>query len=126
MGDSGTPGLEHRLGGLEEHRLETYATTPITMVMTAPPAGGLDKVANFIPPIEPFGEDEGDVLVIGWSNLARFAQLLRYCESGGRSAMCTCGINRFLDLGDVISLQGRCTRNEHGPVGYLAQVQISG
>jgi 2-oxoglutarate ferredoxin oxidoreductase subunit alpha len=66
----GTPGLEHRIGGLEKndvignvsydpenhHRMQTLRLAKI--------AG----IARDIPPLEVYGGDEGDLLILGWGS----------------------------------------------------------
>ena len=66
----GTPGLEHRIGGLEKadvtgnvsydpdnhHRMQTLRAAKV--------AG----IARDIPPLEVFGPDTGDLLIVGWGS----------------------------------------------------------
>jgi 2-oxoglutarate ferredoxin oxidoreductase subunit alpha len=66
----GTPGLEHRIGGLEKaditgnvsydpdnhHRMQTLRAAKV--------AG----IADDIPPLEVFGPDQGDLLILGWGS----------------------------------------------------------
>ncbi len=64
----GTPGLEHRVGGLEKDRV----TGNVSYVpdnheyMTKIRAEKVKRVQNYIPDIETEFADEGDLLVIGW------------------------------------------------------------
>lgn len=64
----GTPGLEHRLGGLEKHHLTGNVSydpdNHQRMVQTR--AEKVARVVNDIPDLEVFGEKEGQVLVVGW------------------------------------------------------------
>jgi 2-oxoglutarate ferredoxin oxidoreductase subunit alpha len=64
----GTPGLEHRIGGLEKDALTgnvSYdAQNHEKMVRTR--AEKIRRVADHIPATKPYFDDEGDVLVIGW------------------------------------------------------------
>lgn len=64
----GTPGLEHRIGGLEkEHERGNVSYDGENhdfMVRTR--AAKVAKAADTIPPIEVRGPDSGDVLVLGW------------------------------------------------------------
>jgi 2-oxoglutarate ferredoxin oxidoreductase subunit alpha len=66
----GTAGLEHRIGGLEKlDGLGTVSYDPenhhrMTLLRAAKVAG----IANDIPPLETFGPDEGDVLIVGWGS----------------------------------------------------------
>ena len=64
----GTPGLEHRVGGLE------HSDGPGNVSydpqnheqMTLRRAEKIARIAKFIPLAEPFGDKEGDLLVVGW------------------------------------------------------------
>ena len=64
----GTPGLEHRIGGLEKDSLTgniSYdAQNHEKMVRTR--AEKLQRIADRFDPTEPYYDPEGDVLVIGW------------------------------------------------------------
>ena len=64
----GTPGLEHRIGGLEKDSLTgnvSYdAENHEKMVRTR--AEKVRRVADRYPKTEPYYDPEGDVLVIGW------------------------------------------------------------
>jgi 2-oxoglutarate ferredoxin oxidoreductase subunit alpha len=66
----GTPGLEHRIGGLEKEYLSgnvSYAPAnheQMVRVRTRKVAG----IAAEIPPTEIYGAPEGDVLVVGWGS----------------------------------------------------------
>jgi len=66
----GTPNLEHRLGGLEKDK-ETGGVSydpENHEAMTKLRAEKVERVAAEIPPTEVFGEQEGDVLVVGWGS----------------------------------------------------------
>jgi 2-oxoglutarate ferredoxin oxidoreductase subunit alpha len=66
----GTPGLEHRIGGLEKADiLGNVSYDPenhhrMTELRQAKVAG----IANDIPPLEVFGPAEGDLLILGWGS----------------------------------------------------------
>ncbi|HUQ44256.1 MAG TPA: 2-oxoglutarate ferredoxin oxidoreductase subunit alpha, partial [Candidatus Limnocylindria bacterium] len=66
----GTPGLEHRIGGLEKNDiLGNVSYDPdnhhrMQLLRQAKIAG----IANDIPPLEVFGPSEGDLLVLGWGS----------------------------------------------------------
>jgi len=66
----GTPGLEHRIGGLEHSNISggiNYSPEnheAMVKLRAAKVAG----IANDIPDLEVFGEDSGDVLIIGWGS----------------------------------------------------------
>ncbi len=64
----GTPGLEHRLGGLEkEHLTGNVSYDPLNHeFMCDLRARKVAAVAEHIPPTEICGPDEGDVLVVAW------------------------------------------------------------
>src|SRR3989442_261024 len=64
----GTPGLEHRIGGLEkEHITGNVSYDPDNhefMVRTR--QAKVDRIADFLPPAEVEGDSKGDLLVVGW------------------------------------------------------------
>jgi 2-oxoglutarate ferredoxin oxidoreductase subunit alpha len=66
----GTPGLEHRIGGLEKQD----ATGNISYdpanheLMTHVRAAKVAKIADDIPPLEPDDPDGADLLVVGWGS----------------------------------------------------------
>jgi 2-oxoglutarate ferredoxin oxidoreductase subunit alpha len=64
----GTPGLEHRIGGLEKEQVTGNVSydpdNHEKMVRTR--AQKIANIAHEIPPLEPAGPAEGDVLVVGW------------------------------------------------------------
>jgi 2-oxoglutarate ferredoxin oxidoreductase subunit alpha len=64
----GTPGLEHRIGGLEKDKLTGAVSydpdNHDTMVRLR--AEKVARIAQDIPPTKLHGGDEGDVLVVGW------------------------------------------------------------
>lgn len=64
----GTPGLMHRIGGLEkQHVTGNVNYDPANHdFMVRLRAEKIANVANFIPEAEVFGAPEGDLLVIGW------------------------------------------------------------
>ena len=64
----GTPGLEHRIGGLEkEHLTGNVNYGPDNhQFMTMLRKQKVEKVADDIPPIEPYGDATGELLVLGW------------------------------------------------------------
>ncbi|MBT8316771.1 MAG: 2-oxoacid:acceptor oxidoreductase subunit alpha [Lutibacter sp.] len=67
-GIPGTPGLEHRVGGLEKDSLTgNVSHDPENHEkMTKIRAEKIKRVQNYIPDIEPEFADSGDLLVIGW------------------------------------------------------------
>lgn len=64
----GTPGLEHRLGGLEKQNVTgNVSYDPQNHeLMVRLRAEKIARIANDIPDVEVFGEKEGDILVVGW------------------------------------------------------------
>ena len=64
----GTPGLEHRLGGLEkDSRTSAISNDPQNhekMVLLR--QAKVDAVANDIPELEVYGDPQADTLVVGW------------------------------------------------------------
>ena len=64
----GSPGLEHRVGGLEKDRVSgNVSYVPENHeYMTKIRSEKVKRVANFIPEIVPEFATEGDLLVIGW------------------------------------------------------------
>jgi 2-oxoglutarate ferredoxin oxidoreductase subunit alpha len=66
----GTPGLEHRIGGIEkQHITGNVNYDPENHhLMVLLRQEKIDRVANDIPPIEIFGAKTGKVLVLGWGS----------------------------------------------------------
>lgn len=64
----GTPGLEHRIGGLEKDRVtgDISYSPDNHELMTSIRAEKIERVANFIPEIEAEFAQEGEILVVGW------------------------------------------------------------
>jgi 2-oxoglutarate ferredoxin oxidoreductase subunit alpha len=64
----GTPGLEHRIGGLEkQHLTGNVSYDPENHErMVKLRAEKVQRVADLLPPTEIEGDPEGDLLVIGW------------------------------------------------------------
>lgn len=64
----GTPGLEHRVGGLEKDRItgDVSHVPENHEIMTFTRSEKVKRVQHFIPEIEPKFTQEGDLLVIGW------------------------------------------------------------
>lgn len=63
----GTEGLEHRIGGLEKTDKGTVSYDPENHeFMIRIRAEKVERVANKIPDLTVFGENSGDVLVVGW------------------------------------------------------------
>ena len=66
----GTPGLEHRLGGLEKQdRTGNVSYDPDNhQHMVKIRAEKVERVAQDIPPTDIYGDESGDLLVIGWGS----------------------------------------------------------
>jgi 2-oxoglutarate ferredoxin oxidoreductase subunit alpha len=64
----GTPGLEHRIGGLEKQNITgNVSYDPDNhMKMVELRAEKIARIANDIPDLQVYGEPEGEVLVVGW------------------------------------------------------------
>jgi 2-oxoglutarate ferredoxin oxidoreductase subunit alpha len=64
----GTPGLEHRIGGLEKDRLTGGVSYDPDNheAMVRLRAEKVARIAQEIPPTTVHGGDDGDVLVVGW------------------------------------------------------------
>ena len=66
----GTPGLEHRIGGLEKADITGNVSYDpdnhhrMQMLRAAKVAG----IADDIPPLEVFGPERGDLLILGWGS----------------------------------------------------------
>jgi 2-oxoglutarate ferredoxin oxidoreductase subunit alpha len=83
----GTPGLEHRVGGLEK----TDGTGNVSydpenhQHMVELRAGKIALVAEDIPPAEVLGEAKGDLLVVGWgSTFGAITSAVRRAQGEGR------------------------------------------
>lgn len=66
----GTPGLEHRIGGLGKQPGTgnvSYAPEDHDR-MVRDRAAKVARLAEFIPPLEVFGAQEGDLLIVGWGS----------------------------------------------------------
>ena len=64
----GTPGLEHRVGGLEHSNITgNISYDPLVHEeMVGLRAEKVARVARDYPTVEPFGDPSGDLLVVGW------------------------------------------------------------
>lgn len=70
----GTPGLEHRIGGLEKSDITgnvSYDPENHHRMVTLR-AERIARIARDIPGVEVFGEPEGDLLVLGWGSTYGF------------------------------------------------------
>ncbi|MEM1247178.1 MAG: 2-oxoacid:acceptor oxidoreductase subunit alpha [Acidobacteriota bacterium] len=66
----GTPGLEHRVGGLEkDHKTGNVSYDPANHDhMVRLRADKVKRIENDIPPVEVFGSESGELLVLGWGS----------------------------------------------------------
>lgn len=63
----GMKGFEHRIGGLEKNTVGTVSHDPENhQVNTEIREGKVQRVADMIPELETCGDQEGEVLVVGW------------------------------------------------------------
>ena len=86
----GTPGMEHRLGGLEkQENTGNVSYDPDNhQKMTLLRAEKVQRIAQSIPELEVHGEQEGDLLVLGW---------------GSTYGSITSAVNRVRDRGGRVS-----------------------
>jgi 2-oxoglutarate ferredoxin oxidoreductase subunit alpha len=82
----GTPGLEHRIGGLEKTLKGTVSYIPENHEqMVRFRAEKVAKVADSIPDLEVFGEKSGDLLVVGWGGSRGYLMTaVRELQSDGK------------------------------------------
>jgi len=66
----GTPGLEHRIGGLEKADITGNVSYDATNhdKMTRLRAQKVERIAEDIPELQVYGEKEGELLVLGWGS----------------------------------------------------------
>jgi 2-oxoglutarate ferredoxin oxidoreductase subunit alpha len=84
----GTPGLEHRIGGIEkQHITGNVNYDPENHhLMVKLRQEKIDRVANDIPLVEVFGEKTGKVLVLGWgSTYGSISTAVEKLQSEGKS-----------------------------------------
>jgi 2-oxoglutarate ferredoxin oxidoreductase subunit alpha len=87
----GTEGFAHRIGGLEkDFETSAISTEPLNhqkMVKTR--QAKIDKIADFIPPLEVSGDEDADMLIIGWGgtygHLCEAMEIMR--ENGKKVAL---------------------------------------
>jgi 2-oxoglutarate ferredoxin oxidoreductase subunit alpha len=83
----GTPGLEHRIGGLEKQdgtgNVNYEPLNHEKMVRLR--AAKVEAVAQDIPPVVPVGDPDGDILIVGWgSTYGAITAALRAQRAQGR------------------------------------------
>ena len=84
----GTPGLEHRIGGLEKADISgNVSYDPDNHHrMTQLRAAKIDGIVRDVPDLEVFGPTEGDLLVLGWgSTYGAIRSAVERLQSKGRS-----------------------------------------
>ncbi len=86
----GTPGLEHRIGGLEKQNITgnvNYEPENHQLMIEVRRQKVL-RIADDIPPIEPYGDTSGDLLVLGWGGTygSIYTAVNRACEAGKKVA----------------------------------------
>jgi 2-oxoglutarate ferredoxin oxidoreductase subunit alpha len=84
----GTPGLEHRVGGLEKDAVTgNLSSDPANhQHMVTLRAAKVAGIARELPPLEVQGEPAGDLLVVGWgSTYGPIAQAVREAQTRGLS-----------------------------------------
>ena len=63
----GTPGLEHRVGGLEKNEAGAISSDPLVhQHMVNSRAEKVARLANYIPELKVIGKESGDILIVGW------------------------------------------------------------
>lgn len=83
----GTPGLEHRIGGLEKTEKGTVSYVPENHeLMVRVRAEKIQRVISKVPDLEIQGPDSGDLLVIGWGgSYGYLITAVREMQAEGRS-----------------------------------------
>ena len=105
----GTPGLEHRIGGLEKSEVtgDVSYEAENHMRMVTLRTEKVARIANDIPELEVVGDSEGELLVLGWgSTYGANLSAVQRARSNGASV--SCAHLRYLNpfprnLGDVLS-----------------------
>ncbi len=84
----GTPGLEHRIGGLEKSDITGHVSYDAEnhQRMVEIRAEKVARIADDLPPTEVFGTQEGDVLVLGWGGTyGAIRTAVEHCVEDGLS-----------------------------------------
>ena len=104
----GTPGLEHRIGGLEKQHITGNVNYEAENhdLMTHLRFEKIERIANDIPELEVFGDEEGDLLVLGWGStygISRSAVLRVRAQGKNVSQVHLRQLNPFpRNLGDIL------------------------
>lgn len=98
----GTEGFAHRLGGLEkDYETSAISTDPANhQKMVTTRQAKIDKIADYIPELEVIGDEDADLLIVGWGGT--YGHLYEAMETMQRMA------RRWLSL--TSSLSTRCLR----------------
>ena len=109
----GTPGLEHRIGGIEkEHITGNVSYAPLNHEqMVRIRARKVAGIAREIPPTEVFGAPDGDLLVVGWgSTYGAIREAVRQLQ-GPRRRVAHVHLRHLNplppDLGSILARYGR-------------------
>ncbi len=105
----GSPGLEHRIGGLEKEDVtgDVCYDPDNHHHMVCTRRKKIDNIAETIPPMEVFGDSSGDLLVLGWgSTYGPITTAVERCRAKGRKV--SSAHLRYLDpmpknVGEVLS-----------------------
>lgn len=87
----GTPNFEHRIGGLEkQHLTGNVSYDPDNhQRMTLQRAAKVAKVAESLPPLEVFGEETGELLLLGWGGTyGSIVTATERAQKKGKSVSC--------------------------------------
>jgi len=87
----GTPGLEHRIGGLETERETGHVSYDAENheAMIRERADKIARIAEEIPPLQVHGADDADLLVLGWgSTYGAIFSAVKRCQAQGLSVAC--------------------------------------
>ncbi len=87
----GTPNFEHRIGGLEkQHLTGNVSYDPDNhQRMTLQRADKVAKVAESLPPLEVFGEETGELLLLGWGGTyGSIVTATERAQNKGKSVSC--------------------------------------
>ncbi len=104
----GTPGLEHRIGGLEKKDVtgEVCYVPENHQTMVRLRAEKIARIADDIPPVEVHGDDRGDLLILSWgSTYGAVLSAVDRCRTRGRNVS-LCHLHYIepfpKNLGDVL------------------------
>jgi 2-oxoglutarate ferredoxin oxidoreductase subunit alpha len=109
----GTPGLEHRIGGLEKADVTgNVSYDPANHEhMVRLRAEKVARIADELPPLDVFGDPEGEVLVVGWgSTYGSITSAVERLREQGKpvSSVHLRYLNPFQhDLGEILGRFGR-------------------